>query len=209
MQSLMPLLTIAGLWTVAAVTPGPNFLLTIRLAAARSRVAGLAAVAGIGVATAVWGLAGLLGVHALFAAAPWLYWALKTAGAAYLVVLGLTMLANSRRRDVAPVAAQPARGVRAGAAFRLGLVTSLANPKSALSVASMFAAALPAQPSMLLGACAIVLMVAISTLWYAGLAYVFTLGVMTAGYARLRHWLDRAAGALFVALGMRLALDRA
>jgi len=52
-------------------------------------------------------------------------------------------------------------------------------------------------------------MVAISTLWYALVVWLLTLGAVSAAFARLRHWIDRVAGALFVMFGLRLALDRA
>jgi len=209
MSSLAPLITVGMIWVVAAMTPGPNFLLTARVAAVRSRVAGLMVVLGIAIATAIWGCAGLLGIHALFIAAPWFYWAFKLAGGAYLLYLGLRLLlVRARRQDGVPrgSGAQPLAPL---AAFRLGLATSLANPKSALSVTSIFAAALPASPSPLLGGLAVALMVAISTLWYALVVWLLTLGAVSAAFARLRHWIDRVAGALFVMFGLRLALDRA
>jgi threonine efflux protein len=210
MQSLASLLAVASIWSVAAVTPGPNFLLSARISAAQSRAHGLAVVCGIGVATAIWGWTGLLGIQALFLAAPWFYVFLKLAGAAYLVVTGARMIFGSRNRDEARtglVASGPALSLRA--AFRIGLVTSLANPRSALSVASIFAAALPAHPAMTLGALAIAVMVAISVAWYLSVVYLFTTGFMASAYARLRHWIDRTAGVLLVWFGTRLALDRA
>src|SRR4030088_68056 len=135
------LLTVASIWLVAAVTPGPNFLLTAQIAAAQSRARGLAAVAGIALATAIWGVCGLAGIQALFVAAPWAYFALKLAGAIYLLIMGLRLIANATRRTRAKVALDAALPTPARA-FWIGFVTSLANPRSALSVASIFAVAL-------------------------------------------------------------------
>ena len=56
----------------------------LRVAIGQSRAAGLRAVAGVGLGTMIWGAAGFFGVHALFAAAPWLYAGLKLFGGAYL-----------------------------------------------------------------------------------------------------------------------------
>jgi len=207
MSTLAPLLTVAMIWTVAAMTPGPNFLLTARIAAVESRATGLMVVLGIALATAIWGCAGLLGIHALFIAAPWCYWAFKLAGGAYLIYLGLRLLLARRQAALPP--GIETRGLTPLAAFRLGLVTSLANPKSALSVTSIFAAALPGSPSPLLGALAIALMVAISTAWYALVVWLLTTGTVAGAFDRLRHWIDRAAGALFLIFGAKLALDRA
>jgi len=199
------LLTVASIWLVASVSPGPNFLLTARIAVAQSRTRGLAAVAGIALATAIWGICGLTGVQALFLAAPWAYVALKIGGAAYLVIMGVRLIINSDRAppkatlDTLPT---PAR------AFTIGLVTSLANPRSALSVASLFAAALPPDPSAAMGVATVATMVAISAGWYACVVYLFASGAVAEAYARARKWIDRAAGGLLVLFGVRLAIER-
>jgi threonine/homoserine/homoserine lactone efflux protein len=181
-------------------------------------------VSGIGVATAIWGWAGLTGVQALFLAAPWFYVFFKIAGASYLVVTGFRLILNSRgpaatrTRPISqgPISSSPisqgptslGRTFSARAGFRIGLVTCLANPRSALSVASIFAAALPAHPSATLGAFAVALMVVISVTWYTCVAYLFTTGFMAAAYDRLRRWIDRTAGVLLIWFGAKLALDR-
>lgn len=59
------LLTIALLWFATAVAPGPNFLVTSRTALRTDRATGLKTTLGIACGTAVWGLAGFVGVHAL------------------------------------------------------------------------------------------------------------------------------------------------
>ncbi|MGH6994291.1 MAG: LysE family translocator, partial [Stellaceae bacterium] len=91
------LLAVATLWALAAIAPGPNFLVTARLAIMRSRRDGLLAVAGIGIGTVFWGAAGCFGVQALFIAAPWLYLILKLLGAIYLIVMGARLLWHSRQ----------------------------------------------------------------------------------------------------------------
>ena len=153
MSIAIPLLTVAALWTLAVVTPGPNFLMILRVAIGQSRTAGLRAVAGVGLGTMTWGAAGFFGVHALFAAAPWLYAGLKSFGGADLYFSDCDCWRNARERRT-EMANQPI--VCAGpSAFQLGLVTSLANPKSALFVASIFAAAMPSEPPLMLGLAAI------------------------------------------------------
>jgi threonine efflux protein len=102
-QALPILLTVASLWLVAAVTPGPNSVLIMRVSVGQRRQA-LWAVAGIGAGTCIWGLSGFFGVHALFRAAPFLYWAFRICGGIYLILFGLgliwaTCAAMARRRS--------------------------------------------------------------------------------------------------------------
>ncbi|WP_158818389.1 LysE family translocator [Methylocapsa sp. S129] len=202
MSIALSLLSVAALWTLAVVTPGPNFLVIARLAVGQSRAAGLRAVIGIGAGTAIWGAAGFFGVHALFTAAPWMYAGLKLLGGAYLVFLGSRLLWQSRR----PAAneREKADRPRSLSPFQLGLVTNLANPKSALFVASLFATAMPNHPPVALGLAAIAIMVALSISWYALVACLFTTRRIAAAYEHGRLWVDRVAGAIFVLFGARL-----
>jgi threonine/homoserine/homoserine lactone efflux protein len=175
MPDLSALLSVATLWILAVVTPGPNFLVTARLSVGQSRREGLRAVAGIGVGTAIWAAAGCFGVQALFIAAPWMFVGLKILGGLYLICLGGKIIWLSRHPDLQDFAARGS--VRSGlSAFRLGLVTNVANPKSALFVASIFATSMPSHPPLALALAAMSTMIAISLAWYALVACLFTLG---------------------------------
>lgn len=77
MDTLTTLINIALIWTIAAVTPGPNFVLTAQTATGYSRRQGLAAVSGIFTGTLICGLAGLFGIGAPHAGKCWLVVALK------------------------------------------------------------------------------------------------------------------------------------
>lgn len=128
---------------------------------------------------------------------------MKLIGSAWLVLLGVRYLRNSLRDDgvVSP-------DVRASsvASMRLGFLTSVANPQSALSTASLFAATLPPQPTLGLGVGAISVMAGIAITWYTLVACILTLRPAAAAFARLRRWIDRVAGLAFIGLGTKLAL---
>jgi threonine/homoserine/homoserine lactone efflux protein len=125
------LLTIGVLWSAAVVAPGPNFVITTRSALLGSREAGVRTALGIAGGAAVWGVSGFFGVHALFALAPWLYLGLKFGGSFYLVLLGAKYVRNSFRPVMTAASLVPP--TPRGSAIRLGFLTSIANPQSALS----------------------------------------------------------------------------
>lgn len=194
--------SVAAMWLVAVAIPGPNFFVVARMAAARSRREALVTVGAIGIGSLCWGLAGFFGVHALFALAPWFYGGLKLLGACYLAYVGTRIIAGSFR----PAAEG---GAAAGAAFRLGLLTSLSNPKSALLVGSLFTAVMPPDATLSVGLWTVAEMVAISLGWYAMLACVISTHVVASLFRRFRAWIDRCAGAIFIAFGARLAINTA
>ncbi len=201
----MFLLTVALIWTVAAVTPGPNFLVAVRCAVGGSRRIATAAVAGTLVGTAMWGIAGWLGITALFSAAPLAYAVLKIAGGIYIAFLGAKLLWKARRRR--PQGSEdtdPVHGL--WWAFRLGLATNIANPKTAAFVASLFAAAMPPDPAWWQGLVAVVLMLVISASWYTIVVLSLTHRSVANAYRAARRGVDAATGALFVAFGSAMAL---
>jgi threonine/homoserine/homoserine lactone efflux protein len=213
MDTVSTLVNVALIWSVAAATPGPNFVLMTRTVAGGSRRLGLATAAGIGSGTLVWGLAGFFGISALFAAAPWLYVSLKVAGGLYIVYLGLRLIATAGRSRVRArpatgnIASGPSRRSLA-AAWRLGLLTNLSNPKTAAFVTSLFATTMPADPALPLGLTAAAVMTGVTLIWYGAVAWVFASAPVIRWYARAAKHVDRAAGALFVLFGARLMLER-
>ncbi|MGC6372538.1 LysE family transporter [Pseudomonas sp. K2I15] len=202
-----PLASLALLWTVAVVTPGPNFFNTAQLAASCSRRHGVVAASGVATGTVMWGLAGGLGIKSLFTAAPMLYLAFKIIGGCYLIYLGLKLFRRS-----APAMAQnllpdePKRSLFS--AWRLGLLGNLSNPKAALFVATIFASTMPPSPSPMLLTLAVITMATLSFSWYSCVALVFSSERMAAVYSRSRKWLDRFAGGCYVLFGATLVANR-
>jgi threonine/homoserine/homoserine lactone efflux protein len=193
------LMSVAAMWLVAVVIPGPNFFVVARMAALRSRRAALVTVAALGVGCTFWGLAGFFGVHALFAVAPALYAGLRLIGALYLVYVGLRILRGSFRPR-----AEDTGGNEAGGAFRVGLMTSLSNPKSAMLVGSLFTAVMPPDAPVSVGLATVAEMVAISVGWYATVACVLSAQPVAALFRRTAAWVDRGAGVVFVGFGGRI-----
>jgi len=207
MLQITILLSVAALWTFAVVSPGPNFLVTARLSMARSRRAGLQAVCGITLGTVCWAAAGCFGVRTLFIAAPWMYALIKAVGAAYLLFVGGQLLWNSWRHR-GEFRSRLTEGLPRLSPFHLGLLTTLANPRSAVSVASIFATVMPSQPSLSLSFSVMVLMVAMSACWYTSVACLFAVPCLVNGYQRFRRWIDRVAGTCLVFFGAKLAVER-
>ncbi|WP_105404221.1 MULTISPECIES: LysE family translocator [Neorhizobium] len=204
----MFLLSVATIWAVACITPGPNTLLVMRYALTAPRRVPILAAMGTITGTLCWGFAGWLGINALFQAAPFAYVALKIVGGLYLVWLGLKIFLDARKsRQSADIVAARIE-VPLKTAYRMGLATNLANPKSALFVASLFAATMPAGTPFLYGLAAIAVMVAVSTVYYTFLVALITHRTVAAAYLKAKKRIDLGVGMVFVGFGTKLLMSQ-
>jgi threonine/homoserine/homoserine lactone efflux protein len=197
-----------ALFAVAALlvnlTPGPDMLFVAASSAAHGRRAGVMAALGVGAGCLLHIALAVLGLAALLAASALAFGVVQWVGAAYLVWIGLTMLIAR------PGGVREAPAVAAGRVFWQGALTNALNPKVAL----FFLAFLPqfvdaGAPNHALGFVVLGMLfnlggtgVNVVVAWFAGTLR----GRIAAGSAAGR-WLHRGAGAVFVALGLRLALS--
>lgn len=191
-----------------AVFPGPSLLFTAAQTLARGRRAGLLAALGIHIGCYVHVLLATLGISALLAYAPPLYWALKLAGAAYLIWLGIGFL-----RDRGAFGGGPPTAPRSDARLLAdSVLVEIFNPKVALFFAAFLpqfvdpAAALPIWlQSLILG---VIVNFAFTS---ADVVAVFAAGLIQRAASRnhvTQKLLRTACGALLVGLGVKLAMDR-
>jgi threonine/homoserine/homoserine lactone efflux protein len=205
---LLPLVSIIVAIALGAISPGPSFVLVARTAIAGSRRAGLGTALGMGLGGLTFATLALLGLIALLAQVAWLYLGLKILGGLYLLYLGWRLWRGAREPLTVDTAGETGRGF--WRAVLLGLVTQLSNPKTAVVYAGIFAALLPAQPLPLW--LAVALPAAIFTVefvWYALVATAFSAGGARRLYLGAKTWIDRLAGGVMAALGLRLVFEGA
>ncbi|HUU33171.1 MAG TPA: LysE family translocator [Vicinamibacterales bacterium] len=187
------------------VTPGPDVLYIVGRSLSQGRLAGVVSALGIASGSLVHVAAATFGLSTLILSLPLAYDTVRLAGAAYLVWMGIHAI-RSRSSDlrVQAMAATPL-----GVIFRQGMVTNVLNPKVALfflAFLPQFTDALrgPLAPQFLLLGVIFIANGLLVCLGYALAASWFG-GWLTARYV-VHTWLNRAVGALFVGLGVRLAL---
>ena len=196
---LTTLLKVALLHWLVLVTPGANVVLISQLAASGHRSSAVYASIGISIVAVTWALLAVLGINALFAAHSQLRLAVQIAGGAYLCYIALKLWCSGTS-----VGGRQYGQITPWAALRLGFITNITNPKSALFFGSVFAAALPidAGPPLLMAAVMLVFVNAL--VWHVMLALMFSHPAIQSRYDRQRKLLNRAAAAIVGAYGLRL-----
>lgn len=190
-----------------ALTPGPNMVYLVSRSISQGWRAGMMSLAGTAVGFAVYMTMANLGLAAVFIIVPWLYTALKVAGAAYLIWLAYKTL---RPGGMSLFETRDLPRDSGGRLFRMGLVTNLLNPKAAL----MYLALIPqfidhgagdiVAQGFQLGAIQIAVAVAVNgaIILAAGSVAVFLQRRPT--WIRWQRWVT---GTLLGAVGVKLAID--
>jgi threonine/homoserine/homoserine lactone efflux protein len=199
--------------TLLAVTPGADTLLVARNVLGRGRTAGLATIAGIAAGCFVHATLYAVGVSLILVRSAEAFNALKLGGAAYLIILGAQSIRGWWRAGGVAPAPAAADGDRMGArrlrSFVEGLLTNVLNPKVGLFYLAFLPQFIrtgdPVFPrSLLLGA----LHVGIGVVWLSLLSFSL---VRIRPLVESRLWrarLEGASGAVLIALGVRLAVER-
>ena len=200
------MLAFFGVALVVIVTPGPDTALTIRNALGGGARGGVFTALGVATGQAVWTLLTSLGLAALLLASEPAFTALRIAGAAYLVWLGLHSLVDAVRGARAD--RTRFSGVRPATAYRRGLLSNLGNPKMALFFTSLLPQFAPPPASFLHLFALGLLFCATTLLWLSGYAAVVARLGDVLRRSRIRRLLDAVTGTVLIAFGA-LAADRA
>lgn len=197
-EVLLAFLAASALITIA---PGPDNLMVLSIGMSRGRAAGIGFGLGCALGCFTHTLWATLGIGAVVLASASAFTALKMAGAAYLVYIGINAWRHAGEMALTRLAQCPAEPL--GLHLRRGFVANAINPKVAL----FFIAFLPQFVDQARGAVLLGLLFAAQTVvifgglgWFAG-----SLGRRLQQQPRLAVWLDRGAAAIFFALALHLA----
>jgi threonine/homoserine/homoserine lactone efflux protein len=197
-----------GAAVVLVLAPGPDMAYMLTRTIAQGRKAGIVAAIGINVGAYVHVLAAVLGLSAILATSSFAFTLVKWIGACYLVWIGiqaLTRSASINLKESAPVQ------VNVRTIFWQGFLSDVLNPKVALFFLAFlpqfvdFGAGNEIHQLLILGVTCNVIAISIN------LILVYFASALTASLRRdqrITRWLHRAMGAMFIALGIRLANER-
>jgi threonine/homoserine/homoserine lactone efflux protein len=202
-------LTVALAHLLAVASPGPDFAMVVRQSLAFGRPAGVWTAAGIGSGILFHVGYGLFGLGWLTQRYPATLTVLGFAGAAFLIWMGIQAL----RAKPLPEAAEKLPAPQPGdwkKFFGIGVLTNVLNPKAMLFFVALFAAVITGATSLALKL-ALGLWIPLTTFaWFAFVAVMLGNPVTRKKLRHAAHWIDRAMGAVLLALGgwMLVALLR-
>lgn len=208
MLTLDQFLAFLGTAILLTLSPGPDNMLVLSVGMAKGRLRGVAFGLGCALGCLSHTLLAVVGVSALIAASPLAFTALKVCGGLYLAWLGFGAL-RSRGGGTVGKAAGATESPRK--MFLKGMFANAINPKVAL----FFLSFLP--QFLVAGRGDTGIQTALLGLTFTGQAVVLfgllgffsgSIGAWLNRRPKAGMWLDRIAGTVFIALGLKLIVSR-
>src|SRR5688572_26387210 len=194
-----------GAAVLLVIAPGPDMAYMLARTVAQGRKAGVLAAIGINAGAYVHVAAAVLGLSAILATSSIAFTIVKWVGACYLVWIGIQAI----RAKAAPITIENGQSAKLNGAaiFWQGFLSDVLNPK----VAVFFLAFLPqfvdvesqnkTQQLLLLGVTGNVIAITINLVL---VHFASAASVKLRNNPKITRWLNRAMGALFISLGVRL-----
>jgi RhtB (resistance to homoserine/threonine) family protein len=209
---LIELLSLMAIFAFAIVSPGADLAMVMRQAIVHGRGQAIITSFGIGAALMFHVSYTILGLGLVISQSIYLFNIVKWLGVAYLLYIGVKAL-RAGKTDVTAatgdVTAAPRQQQSALKAFTLGFAANALNPKAVFFFLSIFSTVVSAHTPIAIKFSYGLVMASCLILWFIGVSLFMTTPRMRAAFSRASQWIDRASGVVFIALGIKLATEKA
>ena len=206
MEVLFSFGTFAIIAFLAAVSPGPDFLVVSKNSLAHSRAAGMWTALGVGSALLVHVTYTLIGIGLIISKSLLIFSVIKILGAIYLIWLGGNLLWSKGEHhtlvsETAPTPKAPST------AFKEGFLTNVLNPKATVFFVSIFTQFVsPGLPKIIQAAYGLEVAVIVAA-WFVLLSATLTVPWIKNRMSTIQNRLMKVMGIALILLGVKVAVD--
>lgn len=205
MKDLSLIATVTLVHLLAVVSPGPDFLMTVRNSLAYSRKTGIWTAVGIGLGIAVHIFYSVAGLAFVISQSILIFNFIKLLGAGYLIYIGIKSFRSSGASlEIKNGETHP--DISALAAVKIGFLTNALNPKATVFFLSLFTLVIsPNSPAPLLVIVSIIMIINTAA-WFALVAIFLTQRRIRGIFERFQNAFHKIFGGLLIALGVKIAV---
>ena len=193
------------------MAPGPDFMNVVGQSLRGSFRNGLLSAVGVGAGSCVHVIAAILGLSAILLSSALTYEAVRWAGAAYLILLGIRSLFSRSSGESTNVSDHALSNRPINRAFRKGFLVNVLNPKAAITFMAFIPQFVHPEKGqvwlqfLMLG----VITIVFACGWFCCVAAaVHFAGSKIRENRRLWQIQEKVTGCILVVLGLRLALEK-
>jgi RhtB (resistance to homoserine/threonine) family protein len=209
MQYVPIILTVALIHILAVMSPGPDFIMTVRNSLAYSRRSGVYSSIGLGLGIMVHVTYCLAGIALIISRSVLVFSVIKYIGAAYLFYIGFRSIRSKPKNDTFTVEDHHKEDLTKFEALRTGFMTNATNPKATLFFLSLFTIVIqPSTPlvvKLIMGA----EMVLATMLWFSIVTIIVSHRLVRNRIGKIQHYLERFMGGVLILFGLKVATEHA
>jgi RhtB (resistance to homoserine/threonine) family protein len=209
---LFELASLMAIFSFAIVSPGADLAMVMRQSLVHGRRAAIVTSFGIGASLMFHLTYTILGLGLIISQSIYLFNIVKWCGVAYLVYVGVKALRASKA-DLSVAAVKDGEDGKGEQsllrAFGLGFLANALNPKAVFFFLSIFSTVVSAHTPMAVKFGYGLVMAICLIAWFVSVSLFMTTPRMRAAFGRASQWIDRASGLVFIALGIKLATEKA
>jgi RhtB (resistance to homoserine/threonine) family protein len=190
---------------MAAISPGPDFILTIRNSMLYSRRTGIYTGMGIALGLCIHLFYCAAGVGYLISRSVMLFSIIKFLGAGYLIYIGVSSIL-SRGSFNSTVEEKSTTELSRTDALKMGFLTNVLNPKATLFFLSLFTFVInPKTPLYIVLIISLIIVVTALT-WFTIVSVFFTQKRVQENFLKYGNIINRLFGGLLIAIGIKIVL---
>lgn len=193
--------TIALIALLAAISPGPDFVVVAKNALAHNRHSAIFSSLGIGAGILIHSIYCVLGLAIIISHSLLLFSLIKYLGAAYLIYLGVKSI-FSKKSHLSNLQKSKSDDQSIWLPFRDGLLTNLLNPKCTLFMLSVFTLIVNPHTPVFTQAIYGIEIAFITASWFVLLSYILTAKLIQSKIEKAQHIVSKLIGGVLVALGI-------
>ncbi len=209
---LFELASLMAIFSFAIVSPGADLAMVMRQSLVHGRRAAIITSFGVGASLMFHVTYTILGLGLIISQSIYLFNIVKWCGVAYLIYIGIKAL-RAGKADLSLEAVEGREGQKSDQsalrAFGLGFLANALNPKAVFFFLSIFSTVVSAHTPIAVKFGYGLVMATCLIAWFVGVSLFMTTPRMRAAFSRASQWIDRTSGLVFIALGIKLATEKA
>jgi RhtB (resistance to homoserine/threonine) family protein len=206
---LVELASLMAIFAFAIVAPGADFAMVIRQSLLNGRRAAIITSFGIGSALMFHVSYTILGLGLIISQSIYLFNIVKWLGVGYLIYIGIKSLRAGKSDvtvDLKSATSEPQSALKA---FGLGFAANALNPKAVFFFLSIFSTVVSAHTPIPVKFGYGLVMATSLIIWFVAVSFFLTTPRMRSAFGRASQWINRTSGVVFIALGLKLATEKA
>lgn len=199
--------TVAFLNLLAAMSPGPDFVMAVKNSLVYSRRTGIYTAIGIGLGIGVHILYCAAGIGYIISKSVLVFNIIKYLGAAYLIYMGvMSFLSKGTNIDIEST--KTLKDKTRFEALKTGFLTNVLNPKATLFFLGLFTFVVKPDTPLSIIAVLALIMIFTAIGWFTIVAIFFTQNRVQKAFAKAEKYFNRFFGSLLVLLGIKIIFTK-